>query len=39
MTAIHIPPGEGQSYPMIDGDHVAKAAVHDPSGAKSKRGR
>jgi quercetin dioxygenase-like cupin family protein len=33
MTAIHIPPGEGQSYPMIDGDHVAKAAVHDTNGA------
>ena len=33
MTTIHIPPGEGQSYPMIDGDHVAKAAVHDTNGA------
>ncbi|CUR54806.1 conserved hypothetical protein [metagenome] len=33
MTAIHIPPGEGQSYPMIDGDHVAKAAVHDTNGS------
>jgi len=29
MTTIHIPPGTGQHYPMIDGDHVAKAAVHD----------
>ena len=33
MTTVHIPPGEGQSYPMIDGDHVAKAAVHDTNGA------
>ena len=33
MTTIHIPPGEGQHYPMIDGDHVAKAAVHDTEGA------
>ena len=33
MTTIHIPPGEGQRYPMIDGDHVAKAAVHDANGA------
>ena len=33
MTTIHIPPGEGQSYPMIDGDHVVKAAVHDSDGA------
>ena len=33
MTTIHIPPGGGQSYPMIDGDHVAKAAVHDTEGA------
>ena len=33
MTTIHIPPGEGQHYPMIDGDHVAKAAVHDTNGA------
>ena len=33
MTTIHIPPGEGQSYPMIDGDHVAKAAVRDTEGA------
>ena len=32
MCSIHIPPGEGQSYPMIDGDHVAKAAVHDTNG-------
>lgn len=33
MTTIHISPGEGQHYPMIDGDHVAKAAVHDTNGA------
>ena len=33
MTTTHIPPGEGQSYPMIDGEHVAKAAVHDTNGA------
>jgi quercetin dioxygenase-like cupin family protein len=33
MTNIHIPPGEGQRYPMIDGDHVAKAAVHDTQGS------
>jgi len=33
MSSIHIPPGEGHTYPMIDGDHVAKAAVHDTNGA------
>ena len=33
MTTIHIPPGDGQKYPMIDGDHVAKAVVHDTHGA------
>lgn len=33
MTTIHVPPGEGQSYPMIDGDHVVKVAVDDPEGA------
>ena len=32
MSSIHIPPGEGQTYPMIDGDHVAKAAGHDTNG-------
>ena len=26
------PPGEGRHYPMIDGDHVAKATVHDAAG-------
>ena len=29
---IHIPPG-GQKPQMIDGDHGAKAAVHDTNGA------
>jgi quercetin dioxygenase-like cupin family protein len=33
MATIHIPPGGGRSYPMMDGDHVAKAAVHDANGA------
>jgi len=33
MTTLHIPPGEGQSYHMIDGAHVAKAAVRDSNGA------
>lgn len=33
MTAIHVPPGEGQHFPMIDGDHVAKAAVQDSAGS------
>ncbi|MDN5932852.1 MAG: cupin domain-containing protein [Pseudonocardia sp.] len=33
MTTIHVRPGEGRHYPMIDGDHVAKAAVHDACGA------
>jgi len=33
MTSIYIPPGEGQHYEMIDGDHVAKAAVRDAEGA------
>ncbi len=33
MTAIHVPPGEGRHYPMIDGDHVAKAVVQDPAGS------
>ena len=30
MSSIHIPAGEGRSHPMIDGDHVAKAAVRTP---------
>lgn len=33
MTTIHIPPGQGETYPMIDGEHVAKAAIHDTTGA------
>jgi hypothetical protein len=33
MSTIHIPPGEGRHYPMIDGDHIAKTAVDDPCGA------
>ena len=33
MTTIHIPPGQGETYRMIDGDHIAKAAVHDTNGA------
>ena len=33
MTTVHVPPGEGRRYPMIDGDHVVKAAVHDPDGS------
>jgi quercetin dioxygenase-like cupin family protein len=33
MTTIHVPPGAGHHYPMIDGDHVLKAAVEDAQGA------
>lgn len=33
MATIHVRPGEGQHNQMIDGDHVAKAAVHDARGA------
>ena len=33
MSTIHVRPGEGQHYRMIDGDHVAKTAVLDPGGA------
>jgi quercetin dioxygenase-like cupin family protein len=33
MSTVHVPPGEGRHYPMIDGDHVAKAAVEDAVGA------
>ena len=33
MSTVHVLPGEGRRYPMIDGDHVAKAAVQDPAGA------
>jgi len=33
MTTIHVQPGEGLRYTMIDGDHVAKATVQDAAGA------
>lgn len=33
MTTVHVRPGEGRHHPMIDGDHIAKAAVHDAVGA------
>ena len=33
MSTIYVPPGEGRHNPMIDGDHIAKAAVQDASGA------
>ena len=33
MSDIHVPAGEGRHYTMIDGDHVAKAAVKDSVGA------
>jgi len=33
MSTMHVPPGEGTHYAMIDGDHVAKAAVRDDQGA------
>ena len=33
MSTIHVRPGEGRHYPMIDGDHIAKAAVQDDCGA------
>lgn len=33
MTTNYIRPGEGPLYKMTDGDHVAKAAVHDAGGA------
>lgn len=33
MDTIFVRPGEGRHYPMIDGDHVAKAAVQDACGA------
>ena len=32
-TATHVPAGAGHHYPMVDGDHIAKAAVRDPAGA------
>lgn len=33
MTAIHVRADEGRRYPMTDGDHIAKAAVHDSGGS------
>jgi quercetin dioxygenase-like cupin family protein len=33
MTTTYVPPGGGQSHRMINGDHVAKIAVHDPGGS------
>ena len=33
MSTNHVRPGEGRHYPMIDGDHIAKAAVQDIGGA------
>jgi quercetin dioxygenase-like cupin family protein len=33
MSSTHVQPGEGRRFPMIDGDHVAKAAVQDAAGA------
>jgi len=33
MTTIYVRPGEGRHNPMIDGDHIAKAAVQDACGA------
>lgn len=33
MATIHVPPGQGRHYPMIDGDHIAKATVQDTAGA------
>ena len=33
MTSAHVRPSEGRHYPMIDGDHIAKTAVHDAHGS------
>lgn len=33
MSAVHVKAGDGVHYVMIDGDHVAKTAVRDDSGA------
>ncbi|PFG43695.1 Cupin domain-containing protein [Isoptericola jiangsuensis] len=33
MGPVHVPPGEGRTYRMIDGDHVAKAVVEGDGGA------
>ena len=33
MSTVYVRPGEGRHNPMIDGDHIAKAAVQDANGA------
>jgi quercetin dioxygenase-like cupin family protein len=33
MGTTYVRPGEGQHYPMIDGDHIVKTAVRDAAGA------
>lgn len=33
MTTIHVRSGEGRCFPMIDGDHIAKASVTGDGGA------
>lgn len=33
MSTTYVGPGEGEHYGMIDGDHVAKAAVRDDRGS------
>ena len=33
MSTNYVRPGEGRHYPMIDGDHIAKAAIQDDCGA------
>ena len=33
MNTIHVRPGEGRHYPMINGDHIAKATGQDAAGA------
>ena len=32
MIPIHVRAGEGRHYPMIDGDHIAKASIQDAGG-------
>jgi quercetin dioxygenase-like cupin family protein len=33
MSTVRVAAGEGRHFRMIDGDHVAKAAIHDGEGA------
>jgi quercetin dioxygenase-like cupin family protein len=33
MSTVHLPAGQGQCYSMVDGDHIAKAAIRDDEGA------